>query len=370
LTAAYLLMQLPGVGALADETSVMRGRNEGTATIAAANVAGNGNLTLLADMSGGARHAPQAGQIDLGAGLGLGGSIGVAEIMQLTARFTLEDFARPGPAEAHLQITTPRNDRLRFIGLALCGDLYLATSLDTISTTADAGKPLYNPELFGSVLLDMDWLAVHQRIPLKTYLTAGLVDEPQLLYRYNQLAFTGGIEWKGYRHSLFVEGGAAFYKEKGHRLNGNTPDGGYEQMYAWVRPGARYRLGNRFSLVGAVGVTLVRKTKPADPLVPRLFSMTVRFEAPLMFRETNTEAIRTLVFVERGKEQLKERGLARDGEAGARTPLAGQMEVLEGLGEGSESFDYAHEQEELRKRREETRKKMEEIEALLNEIEE
>lgn len=366
--AAGLLAAGATVGA--PEESVVRGRNEGTATIAASNVPGNRNLTLFADLGTGVRHTPQQGEVDLGADVGLGGAIGVADIMELSARFTAEDFAGIGPAEAHLRITTPRNDRLRFLGIALSGDLYLTTSLDTISETTEASKPLYSPELFGSAVIDLDWLALQNKVPIKTYLAGGLVDDPQLLYRYNQLSFRGGLEWKGYRHSLFFEGCAALYKEKGHRLNGNIPDLGYEQMYGRLRPGARYRIRDRFSLVGSIGVTVFQKTKQTDPLVPELFSAAVRFEAPLAFRETDTEAIRTMVFVQRQKEQLRNRGAtARERDSLGQASFGNQLESLEELGMGTESFDYSREKQELRKRREETRKKMEEIEKLLREIE-
>jgi len=42
--------------------------------------------------------------------------------------------------EAHLQITTPGNDKLRFFGAALSADLFLSSSQDTISSTAQSDK--------------------------------------------------------------------------------------------------------------------------------------------------------------------------------------------------------------------------------------
>jgi hypothetical protein len=125
----------------AADNTVKRGRNEGTATIPASNVMGNGNITLSLDLGGAisseALRAPAV----------LGGQIGIGGIMQLKASASLIDYQELGPAEAHLQITTPANDKLRFFGFALSGDLYLSTSPDVLSFSADSTRPFYSPFL-------------------------------------------------------------------------------------------------------------------------------------------------------------------------------------------------------------------------------
>jgi hypothetical protein len=359
-----MLMVLSISGALCAAT-VQRGRNEALVTTRASNVLGNRNLAAYA--------ATRSSLFEqrLSALLLAGGSIGVAEIVQLSGQASLVDFREIGPLQAHLQITLPGNDRLRFFGLAVSGDLYLGTALDTLSLNAQSDKPIYTPELLASVIVDLDWLALFKRVPLKTYLEVGLADEPQLLHRYAQLSVKAGLEWKMYQHSIFLETGAGLYREKRNRLN-MTGDRRYEQMYVWLQPGARYRIRERVSLLGAIGLTVASKQKDTDPFTPRLLKAALGVEMPIVFRETNAEAIRTLVFMEQFKVQAEQMQEARAREnAGPRSGLISEFDAsLSELGQQGESFDYKQEQQKLRQRRREVQQKMEQIERMLSEIEE
>lgn len=341
------------------ETSIKRGRNEGTLCIPASNVSGNGNLTLFSSIGGSISKKALMGNALVGA------QIGVAEIMQIKAGASFINFQKFGPAEAHLQFTIPGNDRLRFFGIAALGDLYLSTSLDTISLNADATKPFYSPFLLPSLIIDLDWLSMKKQLPLKTYLYFGLADNPQLLFQYHQLSFKLGAEWKMYQHSIFIESGLALYKEKPNKYN-LQGDERFKQTYAWFQPGARYRILNRFSLVGGLYIAFFQKVKNRSTLVPDIFSITLRFEAPLFFRETNTEAIRTLVFMEKEKKaselSVKNIGSEKD-------KLDGYKTLFQELGEEGVSMDFEKDSDEMKKRREEIQKKMKEIEALLEETE-
>jgi hypothetical protein len=169
------------------QTTMKRGRNEGTMTIPASNSIGNGNITVYAGGTG------DYGAIGSSADPTLGICIGISDIIQMSGKMAFTDFKGLGTSELHLQLTTPENDRLRFFGCALSGDLYLTTAIDTINATAASGKPDYNSYMLPSGIIDLDWLALYKAFPLKTYAAAGMVDEPDLLFRYDQLSIKTGF---------------------------------------------------------------------------------------------------------------------------------------------------------------------------------
>lgn len=334
--------------------NIKRGRNEGTVHIPAANVMGNANITAYADIAG------VLTKQNLWANARFGGAVGVADILQFNMQTTVINFSRLGPTEAHLQITTPGNDRLRFLGIALRGDLYLSTSLDTIGKGAESEKPEYNPYPLFTVIADLDWIARTKQIPLKTYCSFSLVDDPVYLFAFHQIALKAGIEWKQHVHSLFFDFGINFYKEKNH-----TPDfqAAYDQYYAWIGPGGRYRLKNRLSILGSADITVTRKIKDNTLFTCPMISLTVKIEAPLIFKETNAEAVRTLIFMEDRKAVSHDTFTSPD--SSAATFLNSFGIDLDELGDEEETFDYREEKDALIKRRLEIQKKMEEIEKLL-----
>lgn len=337
--------------------SVRRVRNEGSIHCRASNVMGSGNLSLFTGITSSINH------IALRADLFAGAQIGIAEIIQIQAQASLEDFSSLGPAQAHLQLTTPENDRLRFFGFAISADLYLSTAQDTFSLVTESSKPEYSPFLKGSIIADIDWLALWSRFPLKTYVTASMVDNPQALHQYHQARMLLGMEWKMQRHSLFVEAGSAFYKEKRTREN-LTGDDSFEQWYAWIQPGGRLRLRDKFSITGGLEITVATQTRKGSNLTPGVVGFDIRFEAPIVFKETGAEAIRTLVFIEQSKDQGSDpysEHIIKNG------VFSKYNDMVEGLDLQEESFNYQSENQQLREKREQIQKKMEEIEAILEE---
>lgn len=339
---------------------VKRGRNEGSLTIPASNVMGNGNITAFL--------ATTAGYVT-SEGFGIepvvGGRIGIGGILQFAGSVVPIGAKGLGPLEAHLQATIPGNDRLRLLGIAAIADLYLSTAQDTISRTADTSKPDYTPHLLPSLVVDLDWLARFEHLPLKSYVKVSAADNPQLLYRYRQLGVLGGCEWKMYKHGIFLEAGTGLYREKASKLNNFKADAGFEQLHVWLRPGGRYRFAQRFSVIGGIRIPLYQRLKSRKALPVEVFDVSVRLDAPLYFRETNTEAIRTLVFMEQRKreEETEQEPVV---ERGAFDELGLELPGLEGSGEG---FDYKDKKAELVQRRKEVQETMKEIEMLLEEIE-
>ena len=351
------------VSSLSGEATVNRGRNEGTMNIAASNVIGNGNITLSAGSSG--HYVRRGKNLDSGGfrvDPTIGLQVGISNILEFRAQTAFTNFNGLGTTEAHAQITLPGNDRLRFFGAAIRGDLFLSTAVDTISSSASSGKPEYNSYLTPSATLDMDWLSLFKFFPLKTYLHFSMADEPVLLYRYEQLLFATGFEWKMRNNSYFVDIGAGFYKEK--KLETYPGDSIYGQRIVWFEPGIRYRLFGKFSLLGSFRMAGYQKLKEHRPLPSTMLKGTFQIVIPLHFKETNTEAIRTLVFMEREKVE-KKNTITTNFEQGKRVE-SGFGKEFKSLQLKSYLPGVEQEKEEMKKRQE-IQQKMDEIEKLLEE---
>jgi hypothetical protein len=339
-------------------SQVKRGRNEGTFNIPASNVMGNGNMAISGAMSGSIGRS----KIHLDPWVGM--NVGIASILQLSGKLSVEDFKRLGGMEARLQVTTPGNDRLRFFGVSILGELYLSTEMDTLSGTALTGKPEFNAYIRPSLIADGDWIAKYQRLPLKTYLYIGLSDNPDLLYMYSQIALRCGVELKFERNSYAIDIGCGFYKEKSRRLTGYTGDASYAQQRVWIEPMVRYRLFDRATLLCSVRALVVQRVKKVRALEPEYLRIATAIETPIVFKETNSEAIRTMIFVEHNKNAVKDStGLTID----EKKKLA--SDSLHITIDGLDLEQTTNESEkEILKRREDIQKKMEEIEQLLEDI--
>ena len=337
--------------------TVKRGRNEGTFNIPSSNVAGNGNITAGALLSGG------YGENGFRADPSFNAAVGISEIMQLSSRASFTNFQGLGSIDCRLQITTPGNNNLRFFGMSLNGDLYLSTTKDTLIGSAEEGKPDYNFYIRPSAIIDLDWIALFNRFPLKSYVSFSMADDPDILYLYEQLSFKAGLEWKMYQHSIILDAGLGLYKEKKNKAF-TAGDKNFEQKTFWVEPGIRYRILNRMSILSSVRALVFQSVKRVRPLPAKYVDVSFALEVPLLYRETNTEAIRTMIFVERVKEKSKD-FVARNIEQ--QKSIRPEFEItFDEL--KADLPDAAQEREQLQ-RREEIHQKMQEIESLLEDLE-
>ncbi len=335
---------------------IRRGRNEGTVNIPASNVAGNGNITLSATLRGGiGKHSPMLKSK-------IAGKIGIADILQGYISTSIVNFRKIGLTEVHGQITLPNNDGLRLFGIALCGDLFLSTAMDTISGEAISGRPDFHSYFRPLLICDQDWIAINKKRSFKTYQLLGMSDDADLLFQYDQLSLKLGAEWKTYQHSFFVDASVGLYKEK--KTSVFSGDKSFKQQKVWLEPGLRLRLRNRFSLMASMRFLLLQRVKTERPLQHQYVSMQLSFEAPVYFKETNTEAIRTLLFIDNVKDKEKDR-IARSIEQGEsiKTDFETGFKDL-----APEKSDIDQQKEALRKK-EEIQSKMEEIERLLEDLE-
>ena len=337
--------------------SIKRGRNEGTRNIAASNVLGSGNISLDANIK--SSYGGNGFSSDPEGSL----SVGIGDILQFSGAISLSNFKALGSAHADAQITLPGNNSLRFFGMALQGSLFLSTEIDTESVSAASGKPEYHSYMRPSLVFDLDWMSRFKKFPLKTYLWLGTYDNADLLFKYSQCAVRMGFEWRDMKNSFFTDIGVGFYREK--KTHSNPGDKNFVQQTFWIEPGARYRLLNRVSLLGALRVLVLQKAKPVNRLIPNYIKLSLGIQIPLVYKETNTEAIRTMIFIENQKIQQQDIiSKSINEQKKMRTDFEVNFEDFD-----KEISREADEQESL-KRREEIKAKMDEIEHILESLDE
>lgn len=340
-------------------SQVKRGRNEGTYNIPASNVLGNGNIIT------GGFISSSIGQSSLRFDPGLFLRVGIADILQLSGKTAMTNFKTLGGTEAHMHVTFPGNDHLRFFGASLSADLYLSTEMDTLSGAAIADRPEYHAYIRPSLTADLDWIALNNDLPLKTYLHLSMADNADLIYLYSQLSIKFGMEWKLSNNSYCIDFGAGLYKELKQLDSHISGDRTYKQQRFWFEPSIRHRLFNRISLLGAARILLLQKVKNERPLTPTYVRISTAVEVPLVYRETNTEAIRSMIFIDKNRQRKTDdidSSLEHDIPLEQAFPLD-----VKGLDLDLDSYSKEEEQEVL-KQREEIQKKMEEIEKLLEDI--
>jgi hypothetical protein len=354
---ALLAIVVYGISHIASAQSIRRGRNEGTCNITASNVSGSGNITLEANVK--SHYGRNGFGVDPDGSL----TVGIADILQFRGLISFINFKSIGLAQANGQITLPGNNSFRFFGAALQGSLFLSTEIDTVSSSATSGKPEYHSYIRPSFIFDIDWMSRFKNVPLKSYLWLGTYDNADLLFKYTQLASRIGIEWRTISNSIFADIGLGLYKE---RKNGTfAGDSKFTQQSLWIEPGARYRIFNRISILGSLRVLVFQSTKPINGLPPNYVRLSFGIAIPVTYKETNTEAIRTMIFTENQKIQQQDIiSKSIDQQKKMRTDFEINFEDLD-----NKSAENVDEQEAI-KRREEITKKMDELEHILETLDE
>ncbi len=206
-----------------------------------------------------------------------------------------------GKADAHIKLTLPYNDNLRLFGLAVQGDLILSTEMDTLSKGQDTARPAFTPKIGITAAADLDLIKVYKQLPLKFYVNWSTIDNDRLLVTYQQQSFRFGVEYKDARNSYFLGMKYGLYKQ----LTGDDViDGkaGYDENLFMLLPGVRYRILSRFSVLGTALFTVGGTLKRNSSLSYSRYGFRLGLEFPIFFRETNAEAIRAMIFLDKKKD--------------------------------------------------------------------
>jgi hypothetical protein len=278
---------------------IKRSRAEGMPDVAASNTIGFGNIWLRSHMSFSARSNEELFvEPYLAAGLGLSHNMSL-----FVGAVPFEGGFKQviGKGDVHLKLTLPFNDNLRFLGVAVQGDMVFSTEQDTTSVGQSSDRPAFTPRPGVTVMCDIDLIKLIKALPFKLYVNASLIDNDRLLARYSQVSLRGGLEYKGPRHSIFIGGRYGLYK-KLSRNREESERARFDRKVIYVTPGVRYRLFSRFSVVGSARFpVLTNIPDTSTTLYYEKFGIRLGLEFPLFFRETNTEAIRGMIFLERRK---------------------------------------------------------------------
>jgi len=205
-----------------------------------------------------------------------------------------------GKIDGHLKVTLPWNDNLRFLGVGVQGDMVLSNEQDTLGQGKDTSRPAFTPRLGVTVAVDADFIKLINSLPLKLYLNWSTTDNDRLLALYKQQSFRIGAEWKMERHSAFIGVRFGLYK----RMTGiDSLDvrSAYDEKVVTLLPGVRYRPFDRASFLISAVIAAGGSIKKNTALDYGQYGLRLGFEMPIFYRETNTEAIRSMIFLERKK---------------------------------------------------------------------
>ena len=339
----------------ASDAEIKRSRAEGLVEVRASNTEGFSNIWVNTDLS--VKKVDDQVYFEPT----VGGTIGIASLMHLNGKMGLPKGRTLGTTELHAQLTLPGNDNLRFIGFGASGDLLLTTIEDTAKK-----EPDFKPYLGFTAMLDIDAIKVLPWLPLKLYANITNLDDENLLLYFNAINLRGGLEYKGERHSVFASGRIGLYQENERAVKNGGAGGSYSNSLISVYPGVRYRIGNRMSVV-ARGELLIASVGNSKFLPKQMFGFSVLWEMPLYFKDTNAEAIRTLIFVDRKKKSIGKS--AQDKVASGKN-----REILPGtaLSVNSDTTtvrlledDFYQRKEDLKKHREKALEEMKKIEEML-----
>ncbi len=330
---------------------VKRSRSEGAGILVASNTETFGNLFAAMGMS------VELTDEDFIIEPKVYGKIGLASLMYLSGSTGIPKSRTLGTTKLSVHLTTPGNDNLRLIGFGVSGDLLLSTTLDTSKEA-----PPIMPYVGFTGTVDIDLIRIIPVIPLKFYLNFSTIDDEKLMLFLDVIKFIGGVEYKGSRHSLFLGMSVGIYKEK---INETSLENsiGYSNKIITLYPGFRYRIKESMSIVGSAKI-MISKIGDSQYIPDRSYGGSFRFEIPLYFKDSNSESIRSLIFVNNRKKSIKEKSRKKGSGSSKSLPVTDKSTNVNTDNKLFE-FDYFKRKDELKKRREKALEEIKQIEEML-----
>ena len=305
----------------------MRSRAEGVPGVAASNTVGLGDIWVTGGVSSYFRIRPVANdvlsrQVDTvyrndfrqlyGSGNRLqreivmvpdvGGIIGLANFLHLEVSGIPWDGEKLGATTARLQATLPGNDNLRVFGIAAAINATLSTEEDIYSRSETT--PGFDPLLYFSVMADLDWIKLQPSMPVKAYLNYSSLDDYRLVHAYQQHKFMFAAEYKGYRKGWWIRASAQLYRELPTKFN-PEPQSGFLPAFYEFGIGYRAMLGDRITFTAEASMDPIHPISFYSQEASKPPRISVGFQAPLVYNETRTEAIRALIFNEEARKRIR-----------------------------------------------------------------
>jgi hypothetical protein len=321
-----------------------------------------------------------------------------------------------GQGDAHLKLTVPNNNQLRFLGLGGQLDVVLSAEQDVTTAGQNINRPRYPVQIGGTAIADFDFIALRPDLPFKAYLNLTNLPDYRQASAFSQLGAKLGFEYRLYTISLFaglehhlfsLRSGLDTLAIRDAGQNTLTTafleQGGFSQNATFASLGLRYRYAPRWwkeggnivmryikeTFKGTSGLAQVRFRMRETSLglekltetgweelmhTPR-WQMKLRLDVPVFFRETNAEAVRAMIYLEKEKTKRVERAKSREQQA-ASLPgeslggLAGAKPLDEGKFKEVNIRQYLDQEDEMKKKEEEIQDRRKKISRELKKIEE
>ena len=232
----------------------------------------------------------------------IGAALGLANFLHLEVEGVPWDGEKLGASTARLKVTTPGNDNLRIIGMAVVLSATLSTEEDIYSK--GESTPGFDPLLYFGVIADLDLVKLFHGFPVKAYLNYVNLDDYRLVHAYTQHQFRFAAEYMGNRKNWFIRGGAMLYKPLPTQFNPN-PTGGFLPTLYEFGVGYRAAMGDRLTFTADFTFDPIHPVSFYDQETGKPPKLQIGFEAPLVFNETRTEAMRALIFNEEQRKKFR-----------------------------------------------------------------
>ncbi|MFC1584441.1 hypothetical protein ACFL5V_02720 [Fibrobacterota bacterium] len=237
------------------------------------------------------------------------GMIGLTSFLHLEVSSIPWTGEKIGITTSSLKFTLPGNDNLRTFGFGGTANVTLSTEENVITTQKET--PAFNPIISFTAIADWDLIKKFPQFPAKVYFNYSNADNYRLHQLYHQHKTKLGFELKGERQSTYVKTGIALYVEK-------EPEDPYLKFYAFGRNtsiltemgiGYRKRFTRRVPFTCLIDIEF-------DPIHPLRFldgelskspQLSFAIEMPIYYKETHTEALRSLVFMEQSRKMDKKK---------------------------------------------------------------
>jgi hypothetical protein len=212
-------------------------------------------------------------------------------------------------------------------------------------------------------MTDIDLIKKLPWLPLKLYLNVSNLDDERIMLYYDAINIKGGLEFKGMRNSYFASAILGFYKERVQESS-TTGNEVYNNALIALIPGMRWRFRDNMSLVGRAKVMLPVAGEGVH-LPKKMIGFSIQWEMPLFFKDTDAEAIRALIYMDRKKTKIKQAADKNPTRGNAISTVvsdstAGDSEAIKWM-----EMDYFKRQEELKKRRKQAIEDMKKLEDMI-----
>lgn len=198
-----------------------------------------------------------------------------------------------GKADAHLKATLPYNDNLRFFGFGIQCDLILSSDQDTFTITTDSTRPAYTPRLGVTAIADFDIIKIVKKLPLKIFINFSTIEDDRLLPEWKQQSYRFAAEWKNEKSSYYAGTSLGIFAKRNPAKSNKSLNATLLSLMG----GAKLRPFDILALSATAKVSL--PIEGNGDFIRYAFS--IGAEVPLFFRETNAEAIRSMILMENSK---------------------------------------------------------------------